>query len=679
MKKAIFTLLMLFILTLTTMADAVGTWRVYSSYSNITSIEPAGSKVFVLADGNLFSYNATTTEIRTYDKTSTPALNSSDITHILWVKSTGKLLIVYANYLIDLLSDDGIASLVALQNVSAQKDRTVNSVAVNGKYAFLTTGIGVLKIDTKDEYVVNTYSLNETVPDMPSATGSTTTKEGPDGTVFYDSVNKCYWGANADGKLTKYMETDGTITAASTGIAPDGPAYREHTNIKYHNGKLYSVRGLYEGWGAAGDIANPGYLQVYDIAGNTWTVADNTYATEKGKTCATFTCIDVDPRDNSHVVVGAKSGLFEYRNGKMTAFYDCESGTPIKSTLDDTYDLETRRANTVISAVKFDSSGNLWVFNQGNTVMICLTASGEWTSPKLTGITEMARYKTPMFDSRGLLWLSNDFWRPYSYGFYDTKSNQFRFSSSLTNQDGTAINVNGPLGKAVAEDKENNIWYATNDGPFYLTPSDVQYMCNNTDLSDMRINQYKVNRNDGSGLADYLLAGVSTTDVVIDASNRKWFASAGNGLYCISADSNTELEHFTTENSPLPTNEIKKLALDETTGVLYIGTYYGLCSYQTDITDNYGSLSNDGAYAYPNPVSPDHTGSITIMGLTTGAIVTITNTAGYIVHRGTTSGPSYQWNGRDLSGRRVASGVYNVLVATSDGESGCVTKIAMIK
>lgn len=37
------------------MAEAVGTWRQYLSYSNITKIEPAGSKVYVLADGNLYS------------------------------------------------------------------------------------------------------------------------------------------------------------------------------------------------------------------------------------------------------------------------------------------------------------------------------------------------------------------------------------------------------------------------------------------------------------------------------------------------------------------------------------------------------------------------------------------------------------------------------------------------
>lgn len=680
-KKLLIFIVALFATLSVAMADAVGTWKIYPSYSTISSIEPTGSKVYVLADGNLYSYNVKTEEIREYNILTNPALSSREITHIIWVKATNKLLIVYADYMIDILSaKDNVASIVGLKNASSQKDKTVKLLAVNGQYVFITTGFGVLKVDTKDEYIVATYKLDEEVDGMPATAGSTTSKEGPDGTVYYDSTNKCWWGASTESKLTKYIEKDdGTLVAASSGVRPDGPMYKEHTNIRLNNGKLYSVRGLYEGASAKGDICNPGDLQIYDIVGNSWTVADNSYAETRGKIHTQYTCIDVDPRDSKHIVVGAKSGLYEFYDGKMTAFYDCESGTPIKSTLDDSYPIDIRRQNTVISAVKYDSRGNLWIFNQGNTVMICLASNGEWKSLELVGINKMERYKNPIFDTRGLMWFANDFWNPYSYGFYDIKSNQFRVSTSLINQDGTTINNNGPLGRAVAEDKDNNIWYATADGPFYLMPADITYMCNNTDLSGLRINQYKVNRNDGSGLADYLLSGVNVTDVVVDAGNRKWFATRDNGLYCISADNNRELHHFTTENSPLPTNEIKKLAWDSENGVMYIGTYYGLCSYQSDVASTYGDLNDDNVYAYPNPVEPDYTGNITILGLTDGAQITITSASGYVVNKGTCVGGSYTWNGCDKSGVRVASGVYNVLVATNDGESGCVTKIAVIR
>ena len=90
-----------------------------------------------------------------------------------------------------------------------------------------------------------------------------------------------------------------------------------------------------------------------------------------------------------------------------------------------------------------------------------------------------------------------------------------------------------------------------------------------------------------------------------------------------------------------------------------------------DVVETYGDLSSDNVYAYPNPVEPEFTGNVTIMGLTHGCQITITTPSGYVVNKGTCSGGMYQWNCCDMGGRRVASGVYNVLVATKEGEWLC--------
>ena len=659
-------------------ADAVGTWKIYPSYSTITKAEPTGSKVYALADGNLYSYNLTSTEVREYNITTNPALNGRSITNMVWVKGAGKLLIVYSDYLIDLLSSkDEVTSIVGLRDASSLKDKTIKEIRTGGKYAYLITGLGIVKIDAKDDYIVGTYSTAEEVPDMPSSSTAIATKDGPYGTVWQDISNKCWWGGDADGGLTKYTEQDdGTLVAVSIGVRPDGPLYKEHNYIKFHQGKLYSVRGMYERFA---DTSTPGFLQIYDANSDTWSVADNSEMEGRGKNIIAFTCIDVDPKDANHVMVGAKSGLYEFRNNKLVAFYDCESGTPIKSSLDSTHSAQSRRNYTVISGIKFDSSGNLWIFNQDSDIMICLTANGEWKSLNLVGTDKVTRFKNPFFDSRGLLWFADEFWIPSRYGFYDTRSNNFRISTSFINQDGSRIKDGSIYCKGVAEDKEGNIWYALNGGVMYLSPTEIQYMINNTDLTSMHINQYKVNRNDGSGLADYLLSSVEATDILIDNLNQKWVATSQDGLYYISSDNNTEIHHFTTSNSPLPTDEIKKLTFDEETGILYIGTDIGLCSYQTDVTSTSGDLSDDNVYAYPNPVEPGYTGPITITGLQDGCIITITNTSGFVVNKGTCTGGSYTWNGCDRGGLRVASGVYNVLVATNEGESGCVTKIAVVR
>ena len=164
----------------------------------------------------------------------------------------------------------------------------------------------------------------------------------------------------------------------------------------------------------------------------------------------------------------------------------------------------------------------------------------------------------------------------------------------------------------------------------------------------------------------------------MDNANRKWFATT-NGVYLISSDNQTELAHFTMNNSPLPNNEVKSIAIDENSGMVYFATLNGLCSYQSDVTKSYGNLTDDNVYAYPNPVTPDFTGDITITGLTVGAQVKILTTSGQLVNEGTCNGGSYLWNGCDLNGKKVASGVYMVNVATAGGESGIVTKISIVR
>jgi ligand-binding sensor domain-containing protein len=191
--------------------------------------------------------------------------------------------------------------------------------------------------------------------------------------------------------------------------------------------------------------------------------------------------------------------------------------------------------------------------------------------------------------------------------------------------------------------------------------------------------QPKINRNDDTDLADYLLGEVYCYVIAIDKAQRKWIGTKDAGVFLISNDNATEIAHFTTENSPLLSNEIYDIVIDESTGIVYIATVNGLCSYQTDITSNYGTLDEDNVYSYPNPVSPDYTGPITIRGLYNQCQIKITTSSGYIVHKGVVSGGSYQWDGCDQNGDRVASGVYMVLVETPEGSKGCVTKIAMLK
>ena len=98
----------------------------------------------------------------------------------------------------------------------------------------------------------------------------------------------------------------------------------------------------------------------------------------------------------------------------------------------------------------------------------------------------------------------------------------------------------------------------------------------------------------------------------------------------------------------------------------------------SDATATNETMTKDNVYAYPNPVRPDYTGLITVVGLSMNADVKIVTANGALVAQGTSNGGTFTWDGRDLNGDRVASGVYMVMTATSDGKKGTVCKIAIV-
>ena len=93
MNRFFQSLLLSFVMLLFTATNVssapIGTWRLYNSYSNITSVEPLGNYIFALADGNLFSYNKTDYSVEEHNKLT--GLSSQNITHIAACKTAKKL------------------------------------------------------------------------------------------------------------------------------------------------------------------------------------------------------------------------------------------------------------------------------------------------------------------------------------------------------------------------------------------------------------------------------------------------------------------------------------------------------------------------------------------------------------------------------------------------------------
>lgn len=652
-------------------AAPVGSWKAYMAYHDITNVAKGGHTLFVLASGNLFSYNENDHSLTTYDKVN--GLSDCNITLMGWNRTARRLLVVYENQNIDLVDEGGnVTNIAALKNYTTTSSKTVNSIAMNGKYAYLSIGFGIICINVANAEIVNTYNLGFNV-DWTSVNGNTInafsrTKGHFQGNTTTNLLDKDNWKWVGDYEEQPAENNDSLMARART-LAPGGPRHNGFGFLKLYQGRLYSCGG---GYTLVQDFNRPATIQVLDPKTDEWTFFQDSLENITGVPFIDMNCLDFDPRNAGHVFAGGRTGLYEFQNGSFVKYYDYENSLvrPV---------FPNDKNYQPVMGLKYDTQGNLWMLNSITTEQNLMVRGydGTWTahfSPKLQNeyqntLMGMANLGKMMFDSRGLLWFVNDNWIMPGLFAFQPSTNALNAYTSFTNEDGMSLTLNNV--RCVAEDQNNDLWVGTSVGPLVLHPNQIT-------AENPYFDQIKVPRNDGTNLADYLLAGIDITCIVIDGANRKWMGTNNNGLYLISEDNYTQVEHFLASNSPLLSDNIESLAIDPLTGQLFIGTDRGLCSYMTDATAPADEMNKDNTYAYPNPVKPDYRGMITIVGLTYNADVKIVTASGTLVNEGKSNGGTYQWDGCDLKGRRVASGVYMVETATRDGEKGTVCKIAVV-
>ena len=629
-------ILPLYLFTFLPLNAQVGTWRTYMSYYEPQQIVKAGNSLFVRASNDLYQYNFTDNSITTYDKNT--GLSDSYITHIGWNQQAKRLIIVYQNSNIDLMDQNGnVSNISALYRKSMTDDKTIDSLTIEGLYAYLYARFGIVKVNMQRAEVSDTYTKNH--PDYPTNL--------PPSTV------------NADWQ--EYIDVVRTLK-------PDGPKYNYFNYMKYDNGKLYSTGG---GWRDGGEFQRPGTAQILEN-GEWSTLQDDMEQTTKLK-YLDATSIVYDPTDKTHLFVSTcGTGLYEFKNGQFIQRYE-ESNSPMNSSISD-------NPNYVrIDGLVFDNNGMLWMTcssrnDAGNMLLRFNPNNKEWkafNNDELYDNGERLRIlKGSFLDNDGYIWLYNSHHSYPALLRLNPATEKIVRYDKFTNQDGTSYAIN--YVRCATQDHEGNIWMGSDQGLF---------MYNSQQIADPTagFTQVKVPRNDGSDYADYLLSGVNITCIAIDGGNRKWIGTDGDGVYLISADNMQQIHHFTTENNKLLSDIIESIAINHNSGEVFIGTDQGLCSYLSDATTANNDMSDDHVYAYPNPVSPDYTGLITVVGLSFNSDVKILSSSGKLIAEGRSSGGSFTWDGCDKDGQRVASGIYFVAAAKEDGSKGTVCKIAIIK
>lgn len=665
MKKIRLSLSLILLFATLSLSAQVGTWRAFPAYSNVTQIEKVGHTLYVLASGGLYAYNTQDRSIVALDKATT--LSDADIRKMAWCEAAKRLVVVYNNGNIDLVSPNGTTiNMPEYYKKSMTEDKTVNDIYIYNEYAYISTNFGVIKLHVGKAEISDTYMLYIPIH-YTYIQGEKIHAASMQHGIYAASLKANLLDKSVWVKEQNYIDKDRTVdpslleTVAS--LNPGGPKHNHFGVLRFAYGKLYTAGG---GYTEDGDDNRDGTIQVWD--GSNWQIYDSDIASKTGHLYEDIMEIDVDPRDPDHLMAGSRGGLYEFKNGQFVKEWSYDN-----SLLQSTF--STDKNYVIVKGVKYDAKGNLWILNSNNRKesILTYTADNQWESkhqPELMqeGIT-MRHLTKVMTDSRNLLWFVNSNWLKPAVITYQPANGGVQVFSKFTNQDGASLTI--AKVHCVTEDLQGNMWIGTNMGPLMLRPDGITQ-------AEPVFYQTKIPRNDGTNLADYLLSGVNITAIAIDGAGRKWMGTNGNGVYLISEDNLTQVQHFTSENSPLLSDVIEAIAIDPNTGEVFFGTLKGLCSYKSDAVNAQEEMSKETVWAYPNPVTPEYNGMITVTGLTLDADVKIVTANGSLVTEGRSRGGLFTWDGNDRQGRRVASGVYMVLSAKADGSKGTVCKIAVV-
>lgn len=222
---------------------------------------------------------------------------------------------------------------------------------------------------------------------------------------------------------------------------------------------------------------------------------------------------------------------------------------------------------------------------------------------------------------------------------------------------------------ALAEDLNHQLWVGTNSG--VVVYNDPNKVFNPGDFYGTQ-----PSLNDGEAIFKPILEKEMITSIAVDGGNRKWIGTATSGAFLFSEQGDHLLRHFNTKNSPLLSDQIISIAINQKSGEVFFATNRGLISFMGDAT--IAETGFEKAYVWPNPLREYFEGGVTIDGLAEGTELRITDLAGNLLFHTTSVGGRSVWNARNTNGSRVSTGVYLIICNSPQSGSSKILKLLVI-
>jgi len=742
----------------------IGTWRDHLPYFNAVSIAKKGNVVYCGTNSAVFTYDLSEKTIERLNLVN--GLSDIGVSKIAHVPKNNRVIIAYQNGNIDVVTENHeIINVSFIKTSNAIGDKKINHIYISDEFAYLSTGIGVVVLNTEKMEITDTYNFNSTGSTSYASAitiDSLNIYVASDQGVFYANKNSPNladfnsWsiipelgnnnyngivlfnkqlfvscdnpGWQADTVLQNVSAgvwqkfpltaTGGNITGISTSnnkllvisdntiiiydssltqidiiytfkgqfsldpaegfidsdnriwiadknhglikaydnwnieqIVPNGPSNTEAFAMDFLNEDLWFVSGGY-GVFVSENLVSHSSKGVWSNMKKTQLDANNTITYD-------LVSVAINPSNPSNVYAGSwSSGLYEYNNEEVTNIFNAQN-----SVLDSTF-----FGSTAVGALVFDDANNLWVSSSFSTNILAVkTPSNDWYSYSFPGITD------PLEEMHGMVIDDNN----YKWLMITDKNKLLVFDDNntldITNDDQVALlttsnnEIPGAKMHSIAKDRDGQIWIGTDEGvAVFYNPSEVFNEA-------IKAEQIFIQQD---GQTQILLETEVITAIAVDGANRKWIGTQSSGVFLMSKDGGEEMEHFTTSNSPLFSNHIFDIVINDKTGEVFFGTSKGLISYKGTATEPDVDFNN--VFVYPNPVRENFRGTIAIRGLVKDTDVRITDVSGNIVYQTTSIGGQAIWDGNDMYGSRVQTGVYLLFNGSQDGQKKHAAKILFI-
>lgn len=703
---------------------AVGAWRTHLAYFNGKKVAVAPNKVYCASENGLFAFNTADNTLTTIGKLD--GLSDNGIADLAYHTPTATLVIAYQNGNIDLLREEEIINVRSVLN-SNRVDKRIFQITLDGNIAYMATAFGglALRLDNigigdvyenlggfasggrqialTNEHIylltnvgvfrvprqagVNPQDFGnwEQLANIPINTNHIAVQES----ILYYTVPSqgLFHYENGGSTVVNGLDLPVITFLAST---EKGLAVGNEEGIwLYQNGNIQLLN-------------NSLLLQAQDIAaqGETLWLADaqaglvrvagsdaSNFIPTGTLTSEAFRLINAGRR------IVAVSGGFDERlltaYGQELGFYAFEKGQWRNFTSTENLIGATEIPEMAdLSASAYDViHQKIYVGSFGNGLLIWDLATDAFTTDntgpqKITGLA---------VDSNGLLWATATDGGVYTYTDGNWQLNNavngaigllidnfdakwVRLSSGgllLLNEAQTRTlrheenqgGLRGERVRSLVTDQLGSVWAGTDNG-----------------ITEFFDSFFVLDGEDGStvfgeeGLP--LHQGETVAAIAVDGGNRKWTGTENGGVWFYDAD-NRLIANFTTENSPLLSNNIRSIAIEPITGEVFFATAQGIISYRSTATA--GRNTHGKVTVFPNPVRPEYEGLISISGLVNNAEIRITDTAGQVIWKGMAAGGTAVWDRRRFNGKRAKTGIYLVFSSSADGHETFVSKIAVIE